>query len=94
MLTAFQQVADLLRSLEHDVELVDAQQRLLSASEEALALQRVRYEAGKIDLLLLLDAQRSYAQARLGYARAHEERLADTAQLYVALGGGWWSTDI
>ena len=94
VLSAFQQVADLLRALEHDVELVDAQQRLLSASEEALALQRVRYDAGKIDLLDLLDAQRSYAQALLGYARAHERRLADTAQLYVALGGGWWSTDI
>jgi NodT family efflux transporter outer membrane factor (OMF) lipoprotein len=94
VLAAFQQVADLLRALQHDVELVDAQQRLLSASEEALALQRVRYDAGKIDLLELLDAQRSYAQARLAFARAHEQRLADTAQLYVALGGGWWQTDI
>jgi NodT family efflux transporter outer membrane factor (OMF) lipoprotein len=93
VLAAFQQVADLLRALQHDVELVDAQQRLLSASEEALGLQRVRYDAGKIDLLELLDAQRSYAQARLAFARAHEQRLADTAQLYVALGGGWWQTD-
>jgi NodT family efflux transporter outer membrane factor (OMF) lipoprotein len=94
VLAAFQQVADLLRALEHDVELVDAQKRLLEASEEALALQRVRYDAGKVDLLELLDAQRTYAQALLGYARAHEQRLADTAQLYVALGGGWWNTDI
>lgn len=94
VLVAFQQVADTLRALEHDAELVDAQQRLLATAEEALALQRVRYDAGKIDLLDLLDAQRSYGQARLSWARAHEQRLADTAQLYVALGGGWWNAGI
>jgi NodT family efflux transporter outer membrane factor (OMF) lipoprotein len=94
VLTGFQQVADILRALQHDVDLVDAQQRLLATAEEALALQRVRYDAGKVDLLELLDAQRSYAQARLGYARAHEQRLSDTAQLYVALGGGWWDAGI
>ena len=94
VLLAFQQVADILRALEHDALLVDAQQRLLETAEEALALQRVRYDAGKIDLLELLDAQRSYAQARLSYARAHEQRLADTAALYVALGGGWWNAGI
>jgi NodT family efflux transporter outer membrane factor (OMF) lipoprotein len=94
VLTAFQQVADTLRALEHDAELVDAQQRLLSTAEEALALQRVRYDAGKIDLLELLDAQRSYGQARLSFALAHEQRLADTAALYVALGGGWWDAGI
>jgi NodT family efflux transporter outer membrane factor (OMF) lipoprotein len=94
VLIAFQQVADTLRALEHDAELIDAQQRLLTTAEEALALQRVRYDAGKIDLLELLDAQRSYGQARLTFARAHEQRLADTALLYVALGGGWWDAGI
>jgi NodT family efflux transporter outer membrane factor (OMF) lipoprotein len=93
-LAGLQQVADALRALEHDAMLVDAQQDLLASAEEALALQRIRYDAGKIDLLELLDAQRSYAEARLGYARAHEQRLSDTAQLYVALGGGWWSAGI
>ena len=54
----------------------------------------VRYEAGKIDLLDLLDAQRSYGQARLGVAQAQGQQLTDTATLYVGLGGGWWGAEI
>jgi NodT family efflux transporter outer membrane factor (OMF) lipoprotein len=94
VLVAFQQIADTLRALDHDAELLAAEQRLLSTAEEALALQRLRYEAGKIDLLDLLDAQRSYGQARLGFAQAHAQQLTDTATLYVGLGGGWWGTEI
>jgi len=94
VLVAFQQIADTLRALDHDAELVAAEQRLLSTAEEALALQRLRYEAGKIDLLDLLDAQRSYGQARLGVAQAQGQQLTDTATLYVGLGGGWWGAEI
>jgi NodT family efflux transporter outer membrane factor (OMF) lipoprotein len=90
VLQAFQQVADTLRALAHDAELVGAQQQLLDTAREALALQRLSYDAGKTDLLKLVDAQRSYQQARLGLARAEGQRLQDTAQLFVALGGGWW----
>jgi NodT family efflux transporter outer membrane factor (OMF) lipoprotein len=94
VLQAFQQVADVLRALAHDAELVDAQQALLDAARDALALQRISYAAGKTDLLQLLDAQRSYQQARLGFAGAQGQRLRDTAQLFVALGGGWWQAGI
>jgi len=92
VLTAFGQVADTLRALEHDGELVDAERRALETSDRARALQRISYEAGKSDLLQLLDAERSYQQARLGYTRAQAQRLQDTTQLFVALGGDWWDT--
>ena len=94
VLQAFQQVADVLRALAHDAELVDAQHALLDAAREALALQRKSYAAGRTDLLQLLDAQRSYEQARLGFARAQGQRLGDTAELFVALGGAWWQASI
>jgi len=94
VLQAFQQVADTLRALDHDAELVSAQKQLLDTATESLALQRISYEAGKTDLLLLLVAQRAYAEARLGLARAEGQRLADTAQLFVGLGGGWWQAQI
>lgn len=91
VLQAFGQVADTLRALAHDAELVAAQHRALEISSAALKLQRVSYEVGKTNLLQLLDAERAYQQARLGYARAQAQRYQDTAQLFVAMGGGWWN---
>lgn len=90
VLQAFGQVADTLRALGHDGELVAAQKNALDTSSESLALQRLSYEAGKSNLLQLLDAERSQQQARLGYARAQAQRFQDTAQFFVAMGGGWW----
>jgi NodT family efflux transporter outer membrane factor (OMF) lipoprotein len=91
---AFQQVADSLRALENDAELVGAAQELLDTARESLSLQRVSYEAGKTDLLLLLVSERAYQQARSGLAQAQGQRLQDTVQLFVALGGGWWQSKI
>ncbi len=90
VLTAFGQVADVLRALEHDSELVEAQNHALENSSRSLELHRLSYQAGKSDLLQFLDAERAYQQARLGYARAQAQRFQDTAQLFVAMGGGWW----
>ena len=40
---------------------------------------------------MLLNAQQTYQQARLALVQAQANRLADTAALYQALGGGWWN---
>ncbi len=90
VLEAFGQVADTLRALGHDAALLDAEHQALDAADAALQLQRFSYAAGKSGVLRLLDAQRSFQQARLGYARAIAQRYVDSAQLLVALGGGWW----
>jgi NodT family efflux transporter outer membrane factor (OMF) lipoprotein len=90
VLQAFGQVADLLRGLGHDAELADAERHALDAANAALELQRLSYSVGRTDILRLLDAERSYQQARLGYARAQTQRYLDSAQLIVAMGGGWW----
>ncbi len=90
VLQAFGQVADTLRALGHDAQLADAERRALDAANEALDLQRFSYAAGKTDVLRLVDAERSTQQARLGHVRAQAQRLLDSAQLMVAMGGGWW----
>jgi len=90
VLQGLQQVADTLQALGHDAELVDAQRSLLDSASAALTLQRESYAAGKSDVLQLISAERAYQQARLGSVRAQAQRLQDTAQLFVALGGGWW----
>ncbi len=90
VLQAFGQVADTLRALGHDAELVAAERRALDAANDALDLQRLTYAAGRTDVLRLIDAERSAQQARLGYVRAQAQRFLDSAQLAVAMGGGWW----
>jgi NodT family efflux transporter outer membrane factor (OMF) lipoprotein len=90
VLQAFGQVADTLRALDHDAQLVDDERHALDAANGALELQRSTYAAGRTDLLRLLDAERSAQQARLGYARAEVQRFLDSAALFVAMGGGWW----
>ena len=89
LLQAFGQVADLLRALDHDARLVADEHEALDVAQASLALQRAGYAAGKTDVLRLLDAQRSDQQARMGYARALAQRDLDSAQLLVAMGGGW-----
>ncbi len=89
-LAAFQQVADVLNTLAFDRQLADAQSRTLATSRELLGLQRISYDAGKSNILQLIDAQRSYQQSRLAQTRALASVYQDVAQLAVAMGGGWW----
>lgn len=91
VLAAFGQVADTLRALGNDAELATAEHQALDSARSSLELQRVSYAAGRSNVLQLLDAERGYQRARLGYARATAQRYADSARLLVALGGGWWN---
>ena len=93
VLQAFAQVADLLQALNHDTDQIVAEHRALDSASEGVRLQRINFGAGGTGVLNLLDAQRQYQQARLGYVRAQAQRYQDTAQLLMAMGGGWWATD-
>ncbi|RDU99341.1 efflux transporter outer membrane subunit [Trinickia dinghuensis] len=89
VLTAFAQVADTLRALEHDAAALDAQARALASAREALRLMRVNYEAGTVDYVQILVADQQYHQAEIAYLQDLAQRLQDTVALYAALGGGW-----
>ena len=91
VLSAFAQVADTLRALEHDAETLQAQSQALSTSEEALRLVQSNYQAGTANYLQVLLADNQYHQARIGYLQASAQRFQDTVALFVALGGGWWN---
>jgi outer membrane protein TolC len=43
--------------------------------------------------LNLLNAERTWQQARIALIQARAARLTDTAALYAALGGGWQHGD-
>ena len=91
VLVAFQNVADALQALQFDAQGLAAQAVAESAATQQLQLTRRQYQLGSTGYINLLDAQRSYQQARIGLIQARAARLADTAALYAALGGGWRS---
>jgi outer membrane protein TolC len=73
--------------LDHDAEQLDAQDHAQQAAQSSLELARASYKEGNAGVLQVLDAERSYQQARLGYVRAVTQRYFDTVQLFLALGG-------
>jgi NodT family efflux transporter outer membrane factor (OMF) lipoprotein len=93
VLSAFAQVADTLRALEHDAELVHAQSHALKAAEAVLRLIQANYKAGTANYVQVLLADGQYQQAQIGYLQAQAQRYQDTAALFVALGGGWWTPE-
>jgi NodT family efflux transporter outer membrane factor (OMF) lipoprotein len=87
VLEAFGQVADMLQALAHDSEQLDAQDKAQRAAQSSLELARASYVEGNSGVLEVLNAERSYQQARLGSVRAVAQRYLDTVQLFLALGG-------
>jgi outer membrane protein TolC len=63
---------------------------LPNAQPRSLDITKKQLQLGQIAYLLVLNAQNTYAQARLALVQAQANRLADTAALFQALGGGWW----
>ncbi|MGH8153420.1 MAG: efflux transporter outer membrane subunit, partial [Rhodanobacteraceae bacterium] len=94
VLGAFRNVADVLRALQHDSALLDAQARAMQDAKRALDLVTTEYRAGSVDYLNLLTSETQYQNARVAFIQAEAQRYADTAALYVALGGGQWTTPI
>ncbi|HKK00818.1 MAG TPA: efflux transporter outer membrane subunit, partial [Desulfuromonadales bacterium] len=91
VLKAFQNVADVLRSLQSDAQALKAQATAESAVKATLDLTQRQFDLGAVSYLSLLVAQRDYQQARIGLISAQAQRYADTAALFQALGGGWWN---
>lgn len=87
ILTAFGQVADRLQALANDAEEIRAQNTAAQAASASLELARTSFSFGNSGVLEVIDAQRRLSQAQLGYSRAKAQRLIDTAQLFLALGG-------
>jgi NodT family efflux transporter outer membrane factor (OMF) lipoprotein len=91
VLTAFQNVADSMRALQADADGLAAAAASEQAAARSLEITRKQLQLGQIAYLSLLNAERTYAQAHLALVQAQASRLADSAALFQALGGGWWN---
>jgi NodT family efflux transporter outer membrane factor (OMF) lipoprotein len=87
VLQGLRQVADVLTGIDQDAELLAAETHAVDAAQASLNLARESYRAGNVGVLQVLDAERAYSRARLDYVRVQAQRYADTAQLFLALGG-------
>jgi NodT family efflux transporter outer membrane factor (OMF) lipoprotein len=91
VLNAFANVANVLAALQLDAETLRVQLYAEQTAEQSLEITQERFQAGAIAYLSLLDAQRTYQQARIALVIAQANRFADTVALFQALGGGWWN---
>jgi len=91
VIAALQNVADSLRVVQNDADALRAARDFEHAAKVSLDLAQQQFAAGNVNFITLLNAQQAYQQALLGLVQAQTNRLADTAVLYQALGGGWWN---
>jgi NodT family efflux transporter outer membrane factor (OMF) lipoprotein len=93
VITAFQNVADTLHALVFDAEALKANVDAEQAAERSLTYARSAHELGSVSYLTLLNAEQAYLQSVVNRVQAQANRLADTAALFQALGGGWWNRE-
>jgi NodT family efflux transporter outer membrane factor (OMF) lipoprotein len=91
VLSAFQDVANALRSMQADADLLRASVASEQTAAASLAIVQQQYQLGSVNYLALLNAQTTYQNAILGRVRAQAQRFSDTAAMIQALGGGWWN---
>jgi NodT family efflux transporter outer membrane factor (OMF) lipoprotein len=91
VLAAFQNVADALQVLQFDADTLNAAQAAEDAAAKSLAVTQNQVQLGGQPFTATLTAQTNYQNALITRVKAQATRLADTAALFQALGGGWWN---
>jgi NodT family efflux transporter outer membrane factor (OMF) lipoprotein len=89
MVRALEDVENALVALSSERQRSSSLRAAAASAEAALGRAQSLYDRGQIDLLPLLDAQRSRLAVRLGANDSSTRLLLDSVQLYKALGGGW-----
>ena len=89
ILTALSETEDALIACRRSAERLSSLQRAAAAAREADKLARLRFQAGEIDFLTVLDAQRSLLSLEESLLNTQADRTIAYIQLYKALGGGW-----
>lgn len=89
MVRALEDVENALVALSSERQRSKSLQSAAASAEAALGRAQSLYDRGQIDLLPLLDAQRSRLAVGLSANESNTQLLLDSVQLYKALGGGW-----
>jgi outer membrane protein TolC len=92
VIAAFQNVADALRALQADARAMRAAVHAEETAKASLDIVRKQLDEGQVNQLALLNSQQTYLTAVIVRVQTEATRFADTAALFMALGGGWPST--
>lgn len=86
---ALEDVENALVALRDERQRAELLRSAAASAEAALGRAQSLYNRGQIDLLPLLDAQRSRLAVQVSANDSSTQLLLDSVQLYKALGGGW-----
>ena len=89
VLEVFREVDDAVVSFCSARRAAELKLELRDAASKYVDLAHLQYQAGSINYLDLLDAQRRYLDAQIGLSNAVRDEHLALVQLYKALGGGW-----
>jgi len=92
VISACVEVANSMQALQHDTDSYMARNTALEASRVNRDLARMQFEQGRVSELIVLTAEQQYENGVLAQVQADAQRFADVANLFLALGGGWWSS--
>lgn len=88
-LSAFRDVENAISGATRYREQLAAAREARAQSREAYRLAELRFRAGTVDFLTVLDAQRSIISTDDSVVQAQLSQLSALVDLYKALGGGW-----
>jgi multidrug efflux system outer membrane protein len=89
VLVAFREVQDALTATRLLTEQAAAQERAVASARRAAQLAQVRYDAGLVAYIEVIDAQRTALAAERNAVQLTALRLNTAVALIKALGGGW-----
>jgi NodT family efflux transporter outer membrane factor (OMF) lipoprotein len=89
VISAFQNVADALRALQSDAKAMRAARRAEETAKASLDIVDKQLNAGQVNQLAVLNSQQTYLNAAVVRVQTEANRIADTAALFMALGGNW-----
>jgi outer membrane protein TolC len=90
VISAFQDVANVLNALDYDAKTLKADLATEQSAAESLKISTGQYKLGSTTYVDVLLAQQTHQTAVIALVKARATRFSDTAALYQALGGGWW----
>ena len=91
VLAAFQNVSDVLEALQADQQALVAAEAAEAAAASSLTIARGQLSEGQIAGVSVLSSEEALAAAEQALVQARAARFTDTAALFQALGGGWWT---
>lgn len=91
VLVSLQEVQDSLVGVESSARETALREQTVTQASETYELSRLRYEAGAVDLLTVLDSQRTRLSAEDSLVQSRLARQVAAVTLFKALGGGWQS---